>query len=232
MYFLKTRIKDSLRALFDGNYISSVPIQKIFNRIGINQIRNFIQIGSNDGVKNDPLRKNILAANWKGILVEPDYTIFQKLVHNYSGVADLIFENIGIAGENGSLLFHYIDDVSEKDPGWFDQVGSFDENTFLKNISFHPGLTNRHKTKEVPVMTLQNLIRKHHIQQLDLLHSDAEGYDFEILQGLDLEKLCPRIVVFESGWLRNFELNELLQKFSSHHYQIYKDGIDHIAVLS
>jgi len=229
MYFFKSRLKDGLRALFNRHYVQSVPIQKILNRTGIHTIRNFIQIGSNDGLKNDPLRKNILAGNWNGILVEPDYNNFQKLIQNYSGVQGLVFENTGIADRNGSLTFHYIEHVNEKDPGWFDQIGSFDKNTFLKNISFHPDLTARHTTIEIEVMTIRTLIQKHQVHYLDLLHTDTEGYDFKILKDLDLDKLNPRIIIFESEWMTGFELGELLDKFRTHHYKIYKDGIDHIA---
>ena|ERR1700681_4504937 len=231
MYFFKSRLKDSLRALSGRHYIQSAPLQKILNRIGTNKIRNFIQIGSNDGMKNDPLRKNILAENWKGILVEPDYNNFQKLVQNYSGSPGLEFENIGITEKNGSLTFHYIEGVNEKDPGWFDQIGSFDESTFLKNISFHPELACRHKTIEIPVMTFEALVQKHRIHSLDLLHTDAEGYDFKILSDIDFRKLAPRIIIFESEWMTGFELRELLDKFRSLHYEIFKDGIDHMAVV-
>ena len=83
MYFFNSRLKDSLRALSGRHYIQSAPFQKVLNRIGANKIRNFIQIGSNDGLKNDPLRKNILAEKWTGILVEPDYNNFQKLVRHH-----------------------------------------------------------------------------------------------------------------------------------------------------
>jgi FkbM family methyltransferase len=229
MYFFKSRLKDSLRALTGRHYIQSVPFQKILDRIGTNKIRNFIQIGSNDGMKNDPLRKNILAENWKGILVEPDYNNFQKLVQNYSGATGLEFENIGIAERDGSMTFHYIEGVNEKDPGWFDQIGSFDENTFRKNISFSPELVSRHKTREIQVMTIGTLIQKYQIHFLDLLHTDTEGYDFKILNEIDFGKLTPRIIIFESEWMTSFELKELLDKFRSHQYEIFKDGIDHIA---
>jgi FkbM family methyltransferase len=229
MYFFGSRLKDVLRVLSGHDYIQSVPFQKILDRIGTNRIRNFIQIGSNDGKKNDPLRKNILAAKWKGVLVEPDYNNFQKLIQNYSGVTGLEFENAGIAEKNGMLTFHYVDGINEKDPGWFDQIGSFDEKTFLQNIAFHPGLETRHKTREIPVLTMDSLLQKHRISFLDLLHIDAEGYDYKILNGINLEKLAPRIILFESEWLTGYELKELLNKFRSHQYRIYKDGIDHIA---
>jgi FkbM family methyltransferase len=231
MYFFKSRLKDSLRALSGRHYIQSVPLQSILDRIGINKIRNFIQIGSNDGIKNDPLRKNILAGNWKGTLVEPDYNNFLKLVQNYSGTPDLEFENIGIAEKNGNLTFHYIEGVNEKDPGWFDQIGSFDESTFLKNISFHPELAFRRKTREIRVMTFEALVQKYQIHSLDLLHTDAEGYDFKILSNIDFGKLLPRIIIFESEWMTGFELKELLNRLRSLHYEIFKDGIDHVACI-
>ena len=229
MYFFLSRLKEGVRALLDPRYIPSVPFQKIVDRIGADKIRNFIQIGSNDGLKNDPLRKNILAEHWTGILVEPDFLNFQKLVQNYSGVSGLTFENVGIAEKNGIMTFHYIEGMHEKDPGWLDQVGSFDESTFLKNISFQPGLESRHRTREIPVMSFESLVDKYRLSYLDLLHTDAEGYDYKILSSIDFARLPPRIVMFESRWMSASELKDLLDKFRSLQYKIFRDGIDHIA---
>jgi FkbM family methyltransferase len=229
MYFFKSRLKESLRALFDGQYIPSVSVQEIIERIGAGAIRNFIQIGSNDGIKNDPLRKYILSRKWSGILVEPDYHNFQNLVQNYTGIPGLVFENTGIAEKAGSLVFHYVEGVSEKDPGWFDQIGSFDENTFRKNIAFSPGLAARRRTKEIAVITIGELLEKHGVQRLDLLHTDTEGYDFRILNSIDFAKLSPRVVIFESEWMTRYELGILTDRFRALHYNIFKDGADHIA---
>jgi FkbM family methyltransferase len=229
MYFFKSRLKESLRALFDRHYIPSVPVQKILDRIGTGAIRNFIQIGSNDGIKNDPLRKYILSGKWSGILVEPDYHNFQKLLQNYSGVPGLAFENTGIAEKAGSMIFHYIEGVSEKDPGWFDQIGSFDENIFRRNIAFSPGLTARHRKKEIAVTTIGELFEKHGVQRLDLLHTDTEGYDFRILNSINFATLSPRIVIFETEWMTRHELGVLIEKFRALQYKLFKDGADHIA---
>ena len=229
MYFFFRRLKDRLRVSFDPRYIPSVPFQEILDRIGADKIRNFIQIGSNDGLKNDPLRKYILMGHWKGILVEPDFLNFQKLVQNYSGVSGLAFENVGIAEKNGIMTFHYIEGMHEKDPGWLDQVGSFDESTFLKNISFQPGLESRHRTREIPVMSFESLVDKYRLSYLDLLHTDAEGYDYKILSSIDFARLPPRIVMFESRWMSASELKDLLDKFRSLQYKIFRDGIDYIA---
>ncbi|HET6992529.1 MAG TPA: hypothetical protein VFJ43_14445, partial [Bacteroidia bacterium] len=63
---------------------------------GESNIKTFVQIGSNDGKKNDPLHSYIRKNGWKGILVEPDPANFKKLVSYYSQVNGLIFENLGI----------------------------------------------------------------------------------------------------------------------------------------
>lgn len=57
----------------------------------------FLQIGSNDGLESDPLRKFITRDRWYGILVEPLPDTFKKLLANYNSYefkSDLVFENL------------------------------------------------------------------------------------------------------------------------------------------
>src|SRR5262245_33603946 len=70
----------------------------------------FIQIGANDGVTSDPIRKYILNYHWRGILVEPQPDIFRALVANYDGETQLIFENVAIAPEDGIVSLFSADD--------------------------------------------------------------------------------------------------------------------------
>lgn len=58
----------------------------------VNKTCNFIQIGSNDGLANDPLREFVLSKRWKGILVEPVPYLFDRLIDNYKGIDGLYFE--------------------------------------------------------------------------------------------------------------------------------------------
>jgi hypothetical protein len=52
----------------------------------------FIQVGSNDGKLNDPLRKFVLKNFLEGIMIEPQSEIFQQLKENYEeNVLDEIF---------------------------------------------------------------------------------------------------------------------------------------------
>ena len=230
MYFLKSRIKDSVKSLLSPNYIQSVPFKNVLNRYGTDKIKNFVQIGSNDGVKNDPLREFILKYKWPGILVEPNAANFKKLTENYSGESTLIFENVGIAEKSATLKFNFIDNIKQEEPDLYDQVGSFDESTFIKNISGNPELLNRHRTVDVPVITFEELLKKNQFHNVDLIHVDAEGYDFKILKSVDFKKYSPKVVLFESEWLTAFELRELINMFRTGNYLIFRDNFDHIAV--
>lgn len=86
--------------------VLNIPVERIFKMAGEANIKTFVQIGSNDGIKNDPLHRYIKKNNWKGILVEPDKANFTKLKDNYSQMNGLLFENVGIGPERGEMLFY------------------------------------------------------------------------------------------------------------------------------
>lgn len=59
-------------------------IELIFEHLSQTQDNvSFLQIGSNDGISGDPLNKFINNYNWKGILVEPITSLFEKMIRNY-----------------------------------------------------------------------------------------------------------------------------------------------------
>src|SRR5207245_6466419 len=50
-----------------------------------------VQIGSNDGVANDPINESLRARRWSGVLVEPIPYLFERLRANYEGVPAVRF---------------------------------------------------------------------------------------------------------------------------------------------
>lgn len=55
------------------------------------------------------------------------------------------------------------------------------------------------ETYTVPVVTLNDIMEQHlHDRTLHLLSIDAEGYEKEILQGFNLKKYCPWIIIIEA----------------------------------
>jgi FkbM family methyltransferase len=190
-------------------------------------IKSFVQIGSNDGKKNDPLFRNIIKNGWKGILVEPDPSNFKKLLHNYSQANGLIFENLGIAPERGEMLFYKINHITDDEPAWYDQVGSFDKSTFIKNISYEQELEKRMITETLPVITFDDLLQKNKFGKVDLLHTDTEGFDYKILRSINFAVHEIKLVIFEGEWMTQFELREVIQYLRKYNYRIFRSGADY-----
>jgi FkbM family methyltransferase len=54
----------------------------------------------------------------------------------------------------------------------------------------------------VPAATLSSLIERHGIERIDLLSLDVEGYELNVLRGLDLERHGPHAILVEA-WDRS-----------------------------
>lgn len=193
----------------------------------------FLQIGSNDGQKNDPIHDLIRDFSWRGILVEPMLRSFKKLADYYSDTRGgrLILENVGISEADGELSFYCLDH-QDGDPPWYDQVGSFSEETFIRNICVVDGLEARARNVAIPTMTPESLLKKHGVETLDVLHIDTEGYDAKILQCMDLAALAPDLILFESEWLSEDELASCEARLRALGYVLRVSGGDTLAVQS
>jgi FkbM family methyltransferase len=224
------RLKKAIKTLISKDTILNIPIEGIFKMAGESNIKNFVQIGSNDGKKNDPLHTYIIKNGWKGILVEPDPTNFKKLKSNYNEAEGLIFENLGIGPVRGEMLFYRLNNITEQEPGWYDQVGSFDRETFIKNIHYGKDLEERIIAEPLPVITFEDLLQKNNFPKVDLLHTDTEGFDYKILRSINFAEHDIRIVLFEGEWMTQFELRELIQYLRKYNYRIYQFGGDFAGV--
>src|SRR4051812_34422848 len=82
--------------------ISDVLLKMVLSG-GKTQDFTFIQIGANDGVSNDPIRRYVVEYGFKGVLIEPQPDVFTRLKANYSGMPGITFENAAIAACDGEI---------------------------------------------------------------------------------------------------------------------------------
>ena len=89
-------------------FLRSEPTLRGIMRVFAATKRNvfFVQVGSNDGIRADPLYPWIIKYCWRGILIEPVQYLFEKLKHNYRDREGLIFENAAIAETDGCKAFY------------------------------------------------------------------------------------------------------------------------------
>jgi len=190
----------------------------------------FIQIGSNVGImETDPLCALIINERWRGVLIEPVPRIFAQLKKNYAHCPHVYCENVAVSDMRGWREFYVIDEnaaffetrkdwTNEAGGLWGDLVGSLDRNHVLacKNE-----ITEREiKTIQVECVTFQDILDKHHLSRVDVVHLDVEGHEAIILRSIDFEQIRPKLIIFEHvhmSFETYFSVVELLQ---GHGYEV------------
>ena len=163
----------------------------------------FIQIGSNDGKLGDPIHDYIIKYNWSGILIEPIKYIYNKLLRTYEKQKNLTIENVAISDKNEIRTFYRLKENKNGLPIWYEQLGTFFLEILLSHKKQIHNIEDYLITEEVNCVTFNELVRKHNVRKIDLLHIDTEGYDDEIIKSIDFTKIRPNIILYENKHLKN-----------------------------
>lgn len=179
----------------------------------------FVQIGANDGISNDPIRKWIIEYNWSGLMFEPQLKCFQDLKILYENNKNIQTINCGIAKENGKKILYK------------HSLGSGGSSLLLRKEYCSKDLF-----EEVDCITFEEMINIYKIKNIDLLVIDTEGYDLQILDSIDFNLIIPKNIWFEK-WIHDFDdmnninfptsLNKnmhIVNKFTDYGYSFFDYG--------
>lgn len=190
----------------------------------------FVQVGSNDADLGDPLAPFLHTGSWTGLMIEPVEYVFDRLVQKHGHNPRLKFENIAVAPTEGSQPFYWLD-YSEDLPSWYDQLGSFSLETILKHERYIPDIRNRIRKDKVPTITFEKACDRNNINNVDLIHIDTEGYDFEIIRSIEIDKWIPKLVIYEHKHLTRKEKMSAKRILSAYQYNILEiNGGDTLCV--
>ena len=179
-----------------------------------------LQVGANEGRDDDPIRTYLYNYPWQGLLIEPQPDVFENLKKNYAGAKSrLTFENIAISSSPEPLILYRLPvGLSPSDT-----IVSFDP----KIIAKQSGVDKRKLVPiSVPTARLDDILRKYQMTQLDVLQLDTEGYDWEVLQTLDLTQVRPLLIRFEHGHLSPEAIGRMTEHLNKHQYQVYFGGYE------
>jgi FkbM family methyltransferase len=230
MLLIKSRIKNSLRQLFSPIVYTGQSTSSFIEKYGPDKIKYFVSVGSNDGVKNDPIYPFLKNNNWSGIMIEPLPENFKILYQNFAGNDKIKLLNIAINEKDGFMPFYFVKEVLDDEPNWYGQVASFDYNTFIKNIEVIPELMLRIGTVSIEGKTFSSLIDIESESKIDLLMIDTEGYDWRILKTFPFELQNPNIIIFEYQWISAYEFKEATKHLIHLGYKVYYNNEDCIAI--
>jgi len=195
----------------------------------------FVQIGSNDGVTNDPLHDTVRASRWSGLVVEPIPSLFDRLTANYLDLPDIQCVNVAIGDVDGNATIYTVD-RQHGDPEWVDQIASFDREVLERHSYALPDLENRIVTTEVDCVRLPTLIQRCDVTVIDLFHVDAEGLDDRIVGQIEMDAAwAPRYLIYEKKHLgvdRYRALGALLARSGYRLVDIWPDELAYRAAPS
>jgi FkbM family methyltransferase len=202
----------------------------------------FVQIGANDGKKNDPLYDLVLKYKLSGLLVEPLKNEFENLLKNYSSNGNLIFENSAISNKDGLQSIYEIkkdfQDIFYKHTGEkATMMTSFNKDHVRKFLRRGMGEFFKDKQAddyidEVQVKTISfdTLMQKHQIKNIDLLQIDTEGFDFEIIKMVDFDKYSPKLINYESVHLNTSDKAQCESLLKEKGYVLFNNKADTYAI--
>ena len=237
------KVTDFRKYMSDQNISdASVKDQKetILIKNSLNHLESvcFVQVGSNDGRQGDPIHSLVVNNNnWNGLFIEPVPGIYKRLCENYMKCPEwehrFIFENIAIGSKSEMTSFYHVSEQAKRDlgnrlPFWYDQLGSFDRNHIVKHLDgiLEPYIVES-KVHSYPLM---EVMTRNNIERIDLLHIDAEGFDYQVLCQFDFVKYSPTVVLIEHLHMSHEQRMEVAEILKGNNYSIQNVGHDFLAI--
>ena len=188
----------------------------------------FAQIGANEGATEDVLYYPIHRYGWRGVLVEPQDAEFARLRENYRANPRVAYEHAAVIAPGAEAPeLHYV--VPEPGlPAWVSKLSSFDAAITRQVLSAYPSA--RLAKRGVRGTTLADLLARHDLERVEVLVTDTEGYDYEILKQIDWSGMRPDLIIYEHRHLSERDAQSLGVTLAAQGYASFSGELDTAAV--
>ena len=159
----------------------------------------FLEAGANDGIRQSNTFYLEKKMGWKGILVEPIPELARECKRNRK--ASEIYQ-VALTTEENSGRFITLMDVDLMST----VAQSENLEARLASAEELQGITR--KEYEVATKSLSQIIDQSPYHTIDFMSIDVEGYELEVLAGLNLDRHCPQLLLVETSKIE--EVEELL----------------------
>lgn len=235
--WLKTNHKELYDSIFPLYYYwmpKEAPVDDLIEKIAIkNNLSFFVQIGANDGVRNDPVYKLRRKYAWQGVLVEPQKNAYKKLQYNFQNDSSVSLVNAAISNFTGQEQLYKL---SFCDDEWATARSTFRRETLEKSINAgiidkiaHQNNIQLPARKEdyisaepVKCITFTDLFEENKVDQVDVLFVDTEGFDYEVLKLFDFNVYKPLIIQYEYKHLTLSDYRNSVRLMKNKGYKLYR----------
>jgi FkbM family methyltransferase len=183
----------------------------------------YLEAGANDGISQSNTYYFERYRNWRGILIEPIPELAEKCKINRPGS---IVENCAL------VPFDFKEEFIEmRFCGLMSLVkGAMkSEEDELKHLE--KGLAVQKNIKETYIVkvrarTLTSVLEQYGINDIDLFSLDVEGYELNVLKGLDFKRCRPNFILVEARFQDEIDtfLKPMYEPIAelSHHDKLYR----------
>ena len=177
-------------------------LDKLFNK----ENGFYIELGANDGLKQSNTAFFEFFKNWTGVLIEPCTSAFEKCKLNRPKSS--CYNNACVSNE-------YTDDFVR---------GDFDTEHLMSSVNAlrkSGGRRDINTLPKVSATTLEKILNQEKIIEknikIDLLSLDTEGYELNILKGLNLNVYRPKYMLIE---VYTFDFDNIVQFLKENNYSL------------
>ena len=166
----------------------------------------FIELGANDGLFQSNTAFLEKTRGWKGILIEPSEIGYELCKENRKGSLSLNYACV-----SDTYLDEYV-------------YGDFQNNNPMGSVG---GIRrNNNGLCRVNAITLEKILDnyKNNTSEIDFLSLDTEGYELNILRGLNLSKYRPRFMLIE---IYNRDYDQIIEFLANHDYILLSNFSDY-----
>jgi FkbM family methyltransferase len=231
----KSRTADVLWRTFKEPYFEPIT-QIIAASLPKWRKQNVIQIGANDGLRDDPVSPLLKTRPlWTALLVEPLPVYMSLLKKNYGLSRRIMYEQSAVGEEDGVMPFYYIDEKARHEDGWrdyFDRIGSLSRPDLITNLGDRVAeMTPYILESNVNVLAISTLLKKWKIDKVDALIVDAEGQDWKIVKQSISIGVRPKVLMFEYSHLDEYTLEGAMTILSEVGYTILRTPRDLLCIF-
>jgi len=182
----------------------------------------FVEAGANDGRSQSNTWYFEKYYGWTGILIEPIPVLADQCRRNRPGS---LVENCALVPFNhaGTTVEMRYCNLMSLVKGALKSEAK-DLAHIQAGVEVQPGVTPYEL--QVPARTLTSVLDQHRPRRIDLFSLDVEGYELNVLKGLDFERYRPRLMLIEARFRE--EIDSFLQPWYeaiaalSHHDILYR----------
>jgi FkbM family methyltransferase len=177
------------------------PIDHVLIRKYFSFLRNgfFVEAGANDGLSQSNTALLEKQFEWKGLLIEPSPGLIDTCRSNRPN---------SIVEHSALVSFDYKLTTVR---------GDFRSGHLMSSIDGKRLKSRERDLIEVPAAPLSNVLEKHNIRKIDFVSLDTEGYELQVLEGIDFSRHSPNWILIE---IYSHDFKRIVNLLHQHNYTL------------